>query len=114
MIDILPNLKHCSKLGSGYVVQALDGVLRAINNASMKLETRYEAFLWNLTSVYGIQVALSLANITKPLLKTEMTLNLGGTVSMLNSVGKIENKGSIWNYAKEVFNALSTGLPILN
>lgn len=36
-IDILPNLKQCPKLCTKYVIQSIDGILRSISNASIKL-----------------------------------------------------------------------------
>lgn len=57
---------------------------------------------------------MALENTRVQLIRTELSMDLENTRSIIDRIKEIESTGSWWDYAKEFVSVLSTGMPVLN
>lgn len=91
---------------------SLDQIVKSIKSINSKFESRYACFAWNIPAIYAIRIALE--NTKMQLVRTELSLDMQGTNSVLDRVREIERTGSLWDYAREFISVLSSGVPVIN
>lgn len=84
---MLPYLKHSPKCATKYIVSSLDQLVKSMKVINSKFDSRYLCYVWNITAVYAIHVALE--NTRMQLIRTELSVDLQHTRSLLDRVREI-------------------------
>lgn len=111
-LTVLPYTRFCPRYATRYVVACLDQLIKSIREVSQKFSQRYECYVWNITAMYALHVGLE--NTRVQLIHRQLSVDLQQTRGIIDRVREIENHGGWWDYAKEFFSVISSGMPVLN